>query len=67
MGYVIELKTYDDGEVGFDIQDILKGTTTRLSTVKYYNLETFEDKQLIVTLYNKNKRKIKLRMKKCTN
>lgn len=58
----VKVKTYDDGEVGIDIEDILQGTTTRLSTVKYYSIDKI-GKSLRVVLYNKNKRKIKLKNK----
>lgn len=59
----VKLKTYDDGEVGLDIEDILEGTTTRPSTVKYYSIKE-DGKNVVVTFYNKNKRKIKIRRKK---
>lgn len=58
----IQLKTFEDGEVGFDMVDLLQGTTTRLSTVQYYSLEKIGE-SIAVTLYNKNKRKIKLKRK----
>ena len=35
-----------------------------IDKVKYYSLELREDKSIIVTLYNKNKKKIKLRKTK---
>ncbi len=59
----VRLKTYDDGEVGLDVADILQGTTTRLSTVKFYSIDLLPDKSFTVVLYNKNKRKIKLKAK----
>lgn len=55
----LKLKTYKNGEVGFDLQDLLEGTRTRVSTVKYYKIEK-EEEGIIVTFYNKNKRKIKI-------
>ena len=59
----INVKTYDDGEVGFDLEDLLEGTTTRAATVKFYEVID-HGRDFVVTLYNKNKRKIKLRRKK---
>lgn len=58
----IEVKTFDDGEVGFEMSDLLQGTTTRLSTVQYYSIEKIGE-SIAITLYNKNKRKIKLKRK----
>ena len=58
----IDFKTYDIDEVGFDLEDALAGTTTRTSTVKYYKIED-HGRVMALTLYNKNKRKIKLRKK----
>ena len=62
----IQVKTYDDGEVGFDLDEVLEGFTTRRSTVHYYKLEenAFGLGGMILTLYNKNGRKIKLKRKK---
>lgn len=59
----IKIKKSDDGECYFDIAEVLEGTTTRPSTVKYYKLEAIGE-SMVLTLYNKNKRKIKLKEKK---
>ena len=58
----IGVKTFDDGEVGFEMSDLLQGMTTRLSTVQYYSIEKIGE-SIAITLYNKNKRKIKLKRK----
>ena len=62
----IKLKQYDDGELGFDLYDLLDGTTVRPSTVKYYKIDCLEENSFSVTLYNKAKRKIKVKIKNST-
>lgn len=63
MKKTVKIKKSEDGEYYFDIAEVLEGTTTRSSTVKYYKLETVGE-SMVLTLYNKNKRRIKLNEKK---
>ncbi len=60
---IVSSKVDKNGDVYLDLKDILKNSTTRISTVKYYNIET-KDNNIILTLFNKNKKKIKIRYKK---
>jgi len=53
----------EDGEACLDLNEILKRTTTRVNTVHYYKFEKDGD-SLMLTLYNKNKRKINVKEKK---
>ncbi len=62
----IKLKQYEDGELGFDLYDLLEGTSVKPCTVKYYKIECLEENRFSVTLYNKAKRKIKVKIKNST-
>lgn len=58
---IIYVKQFDDGEHGFDLDDIFRLFTVRKDTIKYYSIEELEDGAIAISFYNKNRKKIKLR------
>lgn len=50
----------DTKEQYLDLNEILKNTNVKIEDVAYYEFEDAYDNQLVLTLYDKNKKKIKV-------
>ncbi len=55
----MRLKTYDDGEVGVDLSELLENTNVTVEDVHWYEVEMI-DRQIQITLYDIDKKKIKV-------
>jgi hypothetical protein len=52
----------DTGEQYIDIKELLDHNQKLIDRVKYYKMEVQPDKSIILTLYNKRKRKMKIKL-----
>ena len=48
------------GDYYLDLRVILGGMTTSVNTVKFYHMETKEDGSIVLTLFDKNEKRIKV-------
>ena len=58
---IITTKQDENGECYLDLDDVLKDTNIKKEEVEYYSLEVKENKSLVLTLFDKDKNKLKVK------